>query len=98
MLLIRVLQNGSIRPYGRAALISAGCSTSPVLLPQLLRVYVITAARSGLDSCVHGGIGVPGLPLSTIAICPALGPLTIFEPSSAGNAPGTPLPLAWWQA
>ena len=58
----------------------------------------MTAARSASESCFHGGIAVPGLPFSTSAICSAFGPLTIFEPSSAGKAPGTPLPFGWWHA
>jgi hypothetical protein len=32
-----------------------------------------------------------------MCIWPAFGPLTTFEPSSAGNAP-PPLPVGWWQA
>src|SRR5271154_902318 len=50
----------------------------------------------------HATIAV-GWPFLTTAfkpvlIWPSLGPLTTGEPSRAGNAPGTPLPLAWWQA
>src|SRR5271165_1397851 len=45
-------------------------------------------------------VGWPFLttPFKTVLICTSLGPLTTGEPSRAGNAPGTPLPLAWWQA
>ena len=77
---------------------AAGWTASPEWLPQALRVYVMTAAMSVSESCFHGGIAVPGLPFSTSAICASAGPLTTLEPSSAGNVPGTPLPLAWWHA
>ena len=33
-------------------------------------------------------------PLSTMSRCAAIGPSATFEPSSGGNAGGTPLPLA----
>src|SRR6476661_8879859 len=84
-------------PYWRAALIAAGI-TSPDLLPQLLRVNVITDAMSTSESCFHGGIAVPGLPFSTMWIWSCGGPVTTLLPSRAGNAPATPLPFAWWQA
>src|SRR5262252_166512 len=45
-------------------------------------------------------VGFPSLvtPLSTVLIWASFGPFTTDDPSSAGNAPGTPLPFAWWQA
>ncbi len=84
--------------YLRAALISAGWMASPVLLPQLLRVCVMTAASSLSDRRAKDAIAVPVLPFNSSAICAALGPVTIFEPSSGGKAGGTPLPVAWWHA
>src|SRR4030095_14707194 len=87
---------GSYLP--RAARIADGWIAWPERLPQALRVYVITAAMSVLESCFHDGIAVFTLPCSTISICASAGPFTIFEPSSAGNVLGTPLPLAWWHA
>src|SRR6266446_1151146 len=84
--------------YLRAALISAGWIASPVLLPQELRVWVMTAARSVSDRCAKDAIAVPGLPFNSRAICAAFGPFTTLEPSSAGKVGGVPLPFAWWQA
>src|SRR5438067_6886858 len=87
----------------RAARTSAGCTMlSWALLPQLLRVKVITAAMSVSDNCFHGGMADGNLPLclpfSSTSIWPAFGPSTTGEPTSEANAPGTPWPLAWWQA
>src|SRR3989442_5126326 len=74
--------------YFRLALTSAGC-TSPALLPQELRSYVITAAISVSESCLpNAAMAVLGLPLSTMSMCPAFGPVTSFAPSSGGDARG----------
>ena len=43
-------------------------------------------------------MAVPGRPCNTILICASIGPVATFEPFIAGNAPGMPMPLAWWQA
>src|SRR6185503_17420191 len=88
--------------YFLRALTSAGWIASPVLLPQLLRVKVMTAAISVSFSCLPNAtiaVGVQFLttPCSTVSICFCLGPVTTGEPSSGGNAGGAPLPVAWWQ-
>ena len=56
------------------------------------------AARSASARRAKDAIAVPGLPFSTIAIWAAFGPVATLEPSSAGNAGGTPLPVGWWHA
>lgn len=43
-------------------------------------------------------MAVPGTPLKTTSRWCSLGPVTIFEPFSAGNIGGMPWPSAWWQA
>src|SRR5581483_1337297 len=59
----------------------------------------MTAAMSVSDIFLpKAAMAVPGLPLVTILMCAAFGPFTILEPSSDGNAFGTPLPFAWWHA
>ena len=63
----------------------------------------MTAAISVSFSCLPNAtiaVGVPlrTTPFSTVSIWLAFGPLTTLEPSSGGNAGGTPLPVAWWQA
>jgi hypothetical protein len=78
-------------------LTSAGW-TSLALFPQELRVNVMTAASSTLESCLNDCIAVFGLPLRTRSICASPGPVAIFEPASAGNAGGAPLPVGWWHA
>ena len=44
------------RGHLRAATTSDGCTSCPVLLPQLFLVKVMTAASSVSDSCFHDGI------------------------------------------
>ncbi len=81
----------------RAALTSAGI-TSPPLLPQLVRVCVMTEARSLSDSDANEAIAVPGLPFSSRSICAPLAPLATLLPASGGKAGGVPLPSGPWQA
>ena len=66
-------------------------------LPQLLRVYVMTAAMSVSESDLPHAIIAVGLPsrstpFSTVWICASLGPLTTFEPSEQGTSLRCPIP------
>src|SRR5690606_1224077 len=83
----------------RAAAGVLGCTGRPgESLLHAWRVQVITDASSTPPSCANEAMAVPCLPLQTTTIRAATSPLTTSEPSSAGNVPGTPWPLAWWQA
>ena len=91
-----------------AAATSAGV-TSVAELPQLVRSWLMTAAIwSSLSCAANGGIGdeyatpsmtEPCLPWSTVSMCSVGSSAnTTALPTSGGNAPVRPRPVAWWQA
>ena len=62
--------------------------------------YVMTAAITRSDSWFYHATmaGFFLLPLTTMSMCPAIGPIAILPPDSAGNVGGMPCPFGMWQA
>ena len=100
--------NGVVRVLALRSLANSSAESGGALFDQVERIWLATAASSSSLSWANAGIAPvkavpftviwPVMPCSRMLARMRSSPLTHSEPSSGGNTPGNPCPVAWWHA